>query len=114
MTCFHCCLGPIEAPELEVIGMYGFEEILLRWKPISRAGARGEVLGYRIQYWLSELHEVSIVEGKKYHFDVLEPNRTIMIERLTPFATYRIRILAFTEGGFGVWSMAKNGGRSDR
>ena len=90
--------------------MYAFEEILLNWEPISKAGARGEVLGYRIQYWLSELHENPVVQDKKYHFDVQEPNRTTIVKRLEPFARYRIRILAITEGGFGVWSREQDGG----
>ena len=90
--------------------MYDFEKILLKWEPISKAGARGEVLGYRIQYWLSELHENPVVQGKKYNFDVLEPNRTVIMKGLEPFARYRIRMLAFTEGGYGVWSKEQEGG----
>ena len=90
--------------------MIGFEEISLEWTEISRAGARGEVLGYQIQYWLSELHENPIIESKKYSFEILEPTRTATIKGLQAFAQYRIRILAFNEGGFGIWSQEYSGG----
>lgn len=90
--------------------MVGFEEISLKWKEISKAGARGEVLGYRILYWLSELHEDIVLQSTKYYFDILEPNRTAVIRGLQPFAQYRIQVLAFTEGGLGVWSPEYSGG----
>ena len=92
--------------------MHDFEEILLKWKPISKADAKGEVLGYRIQYWLSELHEVPVPQSKIQFVDILEPVRTATIKGLQAYAQYRIRILAFTEGGFGVWSKLHNGGKS--
>ena len=105
-------LGPIEAPLLKVIDMIGFEEIALKWTEISKADARGEVLGYHIQYWLSELHENPVIQSTKYSFEILEPNRTAMITGLQAFAQYRIRILAFNEGGFGIWSQEYGGGIS--
>ena len=91
--------------------MIGFDEISLEWTGISRAGARGEVLGYQIQYWLSELHENPVIQSTKYSFEILEPNRTAIIKGLQAFAQYRIRILAFNEGGFGVWSQEYGGGK---
>ena len=105
-------IGPMKAPDLEVIDMYDFERILLKWKPISPFEAKGEVLGYRIQYFLSELHEAPILGTKGQIIDVLEPNRTVVISGLQAFASYRIRILAFTEGGFGIWSHMYVGGKS--
>ena len=108
--CYLPNLAPIEAPVLQVTDMLGFEEISVTWKEISKSGARGEVLGYRIQYWLSELHEDPVIQERKYYFDVLEPNRTAVIKGLKPFAQYRIQIQAFTESGFGIWSPEYSGG----
>ena len=90
--------------------MHGFREILLNWKPISQSSAHGEVLGYRIEYWMIELHEVLVPKTSVFNIDVLEPNRTAVIEKLQPFARYMIRILAFTEAGFGIWSKEQHGG----
>ena len=95
---------------MKVTDMIGFEEIALKWTEISKAGARGEILGYQIQYWLSELHENPVFESTKHSFEILAPNRTAMIRGLQAFAYYRIRILAFNEGGFGVWSSEYGGG----
>ena len=102
--------APIEAPTLEITDMFDFYNISLRWNEISKAGARGEVLGYRIQYWLSELNAVPTVKAVAYHIDVFEPNRSVILKDLKPFGRYGIRILAFTEGGYGVWSYPKYGG----
>ena len=108
----HCTfvVGPTEAPKLQVIDMYGYQEMLLIWEPISKAGARGEVLGYRIQYWLTELQETPIIQKKVYAVSIFAPNRTKVLKGLQPFARYHIRIQAFTEGGFGVWSQELDGG----
>ena len=103
-------VGPIEAPKLKVVDMYGVREILLNWGAISSPGARGEVLGYRVQYWLSEMQEIPVVRAQKHHTFVFAPNRTTILTGLQHFARYRIRIQAFTEGGFGVWSPEENGG----
>ena len=103
-------LGPIEAPKLEVIDMYDFTKILLHWEPISKHGSRGEVLGYRIQYWLSEVQETPVIATVKYEGYIFAPNRTTTLTGLQPFSRYRIRIQAFTEGGYGVWSQEHNGG----
>ena len=102
--------APIEAPNLEITDMFDFYNISLKWNEISRSAARGEVLGYRIQYWLSELNDVPTVKVVAYHVDVLEPNRSVILTDLKPFGRYGIRILAFTEGGYGVWSYPKYGG----
>lgn len=102
--------GPVEAPKLEVIDKYDFEEILLKWQPVSQSGANGEILGYTVQYWLAELLDEPIIKAKKYSVDIKEPTRTTIIKGLQPYATYRIRIQAFTEGGLGVWSKRYNGG----
>lgn len=92
--------------------MYDFERIMLKWQPISQFEAKGEVLGYRIQYVLSELYDTPVLGRKDQIIDVLEPKRTLVITGLQAFARYRIRILAFTEGGFGVWSDTYIGGKS--
>lgn len=91
--------------------MYGFEEVMLKWNAVSKSKRRGEVLGYRIQYWLSELHAFPVQSLNKLTIDVMEPNRTITITGLQPYARYRFQILAFTEGGFGIWSQIHDGGK---
>ena len=90
--------------------MYDFTKILLYWEPISKHGSRGEVLGYRIQYWLSEVQETPVIATVKYEGYIFAPNRTTTLTGLQPFSRYRIRIQAFTEGGYGVWSQEHNGG----
>ena len=90
--------------------MYGISEILLSWGTISSSGARGEVLGYRVQYWLSEMQEIPVFQAQRHNTFILAPNRTTILTGLQQFAQYRIRIQAFTEGGFGVWSPEQNGG----
>eukprot|EP00795_Rhopilema_esculentum_P002629 gene2630-826_t len=95
---------PIEAPELHVADMYGFYEALLSWDPIKQQTAHGEVIGYKIEYWLAEAYDFPVPKTSVDFINVFEPNRTVVIEKLDPYGKYGFRIQAFTEGGFGVWS----------
>ena len=101
---------PVEAPKFQVTDMYGFNEILLNWKPIEKSAANGEVLGYQIEYQQIEANDDPVLKSTPTHLDVLEPNRSVVVKELDRFSKYRIRISAFTEAGFGVWSEAKYGG----
>ena len=87
-------------------------EILLQWNKISKTGAKGEVLGYQISYWLIELNYELVHSSELEYMSVYAPNRTAILKELKPFAKYAFQIAAFTEGGIGALSIKYYGGNS--
>ena len=91
--------------------MYDFYEVSLNWKEVNKTHANGEVLGYRIKYWLTEENYVPVSATNVSESLVFAPNTTLKIEDLQPYATYGINVSAFTEGGYGPESPVVYGGK---
>ena len=84
----------------------------LKWTKINETGSKGEVLGYRITYWLNELNYDPVLSSVVTTTDVFAPNRTATLVNLKPFARYAIQISAFTEAGYGIQSKIYYGGNN--
>ena len=95
---------------MTVIDNCDLHEISLKWSAINETSANGEVLGYRISYWLTELNYEPVFYSEVLVTDVHTPRRSAAIVNLKPFAKYAIQIAAFTEAGFGVQSERYYGG----
>ena len=98
---------------MTVIDKYSLNEILLQWSKINDAGAKGEVLGYEISYWIIELNFELVQSSEKKYIYVYAPNRTATLKELRPFAKYAFQIAAFTEGGIGLISIKYYGGNNE-
>ena len=95
-----------------MIDKYDFYEISLKWIEISKTHGNGEVLGYRIKYWLVELQDTIERKLTEHYVNTFAPNKTATIKNLKPYGRYGFTISAFTEGGFGVESAAVFGGKN--